>query len=81
MYLFATVRGPLASGASALDEFRGLFESRVYRRRVAPELDTVVQEIMLLARRDEDVRAAFDSMLRTWRAIVEATIARALRDG
>jgi AcrR family transcriptional regulator len=80
-YLFATVRAPLPPGATALDQFQHLFESQVYRRHNAPELDIVVAEIMLLARRDENVRAAFDAMLATWRVIVEAIVGRCVRDG
>jgi AcrR family transcriptional regulator len=80
-YLFAMVRAPLPPGATSLHEFQHLFESQEYRRQNAPELDIVVSEIMLLARRDETVRSAIDAMLATWRVVVEAIVARCIRDG
>jgi AcrR family transcriptional regulator len=79
--LFRTIRAPLAPGASALEELRHQFTTQVYRRRVEPALEVVVQEMMLRARRDEKVRARLELMLLGWNAYVESVIARGVRDG
>jgi AcrR family transcriptional regulator len=79
--LFRTIRAPLAPGASALEELQHQFTTQVYRRRVEPALEVVVQEMMLRARRDEKVRARLELMLLGWNAYVESVIARGVRDG
>jgi AcrR family transcriptional regulator len=79
--LFRTIRAPLAPGASALEELRHQFTTQVYRRRVEPALEVVVQEMMLRARRDEKVRGRLELMLLGWNAYVESVIARGVRDG
>jgi AcrR family transcriptional regulator len=79
--LFRTLRAPLAPGASALEELRHSFVTQMYRRRVEPSLELVVQEMMLRARRDEKVRARLELMLLGWNAYVESVIARGVRDG
>ena len=79
--LFRTLRAPLAPGASALEELRHSFVTQMYRRRVEPSLELVVQEMMLRARRDEKVRARLELMLLGWNGYVESVIARGVRDG
>lgn len=79
--LFRTLRAPLAPGASALDELRHSFVTQMYRRRVEPSLELVVQEMMLRARRDEKVRARLELMLLGWNGYVESVIARGVREG
>jgi AcrR family transcriptional regulator len=79
--LFRTIRAPLTPGASALEELRHHFTTQVYRRRVEPALEVVVQEMMLRARRDEKVRARLELMLLGWNGYVESVIARGVRDG
>jgi AcrR family transcriptional regulator len=79
--LFRTIRAPLAPGASALEELRHQFTTQIYRRRVEPALEVVVQEMMLRARRDEKVRARLELMLLGWNGYVESVIARGVRDG
>jgi len=79
--LFRTLRAPLPSNATALEELRHAFVTQAYRRRVEPWLDLVVQEMMLRARRDEKVRARLELMLLGWNGYVEAVIARGVRDG
>ena len=80
-HLFQTIRAPARVGATPLEELRQLLESQTYRQRVAPELGIVIHETMLRARRDESVRAAFDSTLRMWRIAVEELVARCIREG
>jgi AcrR family transcriptional regulator len=79
--LFRTVRAPLAPDASALEELRHQFTTQIYRRRVEPALELVVQEMMLRARRDEKVRARLELMLLGWNGYIESVIARGIRDG
>jgi AcrR family transcriptional regulator len=79
--LFRTVRAPLAEGATALEELRHLFATQLYRRRLYPGLEVVVQEMMLRARRDEKVRARLELMLLGWNGYVESVIARGVREG
>lgn len=79
--LFQTVREPLAEGATALEELRHLFATQLYRRRLHPALEIVVQEMMLRARRDEKVRARLELMLLGWNGYVESVIARGMREG
>ena len=79
--LFRTIRAPLPPGASALEELRHQFTTQIYRRRVEPALEVVVQEMMLRARRDEKVRARLELMLLGWNGYVESVIARGVRDG
>ncbi|HYP89792.1 MAG TPA: TetR/AcrR family transcriptional regulator [Polyangiaceae bacterium] len=79
--LFRTVRAPLAEHPSALDELRHLFTTQLYRRRLHPELEIVVQEMLLRARRDERVRSRVELMLHGWNGHVEGIIARGVRDG
>lgn len=79
--LFRTIRPPLAEDASALEELRHLFETQLYRRRVEPALEVVVQEMLLRSRRDEKVRAQVERLLLGWNQYVEAIIARGVRDG
>jgi AcrR family transcriptional regulator len=79
--LFRTLRAPLPEGATALEELRHAFVTQIYRRRVEPSLELVVQEMMLRARRDEKVRARLELMLLGWNGYVEAVIARGVRDG
>jgi len=79
--LFRTLRAPLTPGASALEELRHAFVTHMYRRRVEPSLELVVQEMMLRARRDEKVRARLELMLLGWNGYVESVIARGVRDG
>lgn len=80
-HLFQTVRAPLRAGATSLDELRHMLETPTYRRRVVPELEIVVNETMLHARRNEALRATFDAMLDDWRFGVEQIVARCVRDG
>jgi AcrR family transcriptional regulator len=79
--LFRTIRAPLPDGASAFDELRHLFVTQLYRRRVEPKLEVVVQEMMLRSRRDEKVRARLELMLLGWNGYVESIIARGVREG
>jgi AcrR family transcriptional regulator len=79
--LFRTLRAPLTPGASALEELRHSFVTQMYRRRVEPSLELVVQEMMLRARRDEKVRARLELMLLGWNGYVESVIARGVREG
>jgi AcrR family transcriptional regulator len=79
--LFRTIRAPLAPNATALEELRHQFTTQLYRRRVEPALEVVVQEMMLRARRDEKVRARLEIMLLGWNGYVESVIARGVRDG
>jgi AcrR family transcriptional regulator len=79
--LFRSIRLPLAEGASAFDELRHLFATQLYRRRVEPRLEVVVQEMMLRSRRDEKVRARLELMLVGWNGYVESIVARGVRDG
>lgn len=79
--LFRTIRAPLPEGASAADELRHLFATQLYRRRVEPRLEVVVQEMMLRSRRDEKVRARLELMLLGWSGYVEGIIARGVREG
>jgi AcrR family transcriptional regulator len=79
--LFRTLRAPLAEGASPLEELRHLFKTQLYRRRVEPALETVVQEMLLRSRRDDDVRAQVERLLLGWNQYVEAIIARGVREG
>lgn len=79
--LFRTLRAPLPEGASALEELRHAFVTQMYRRRVEPSLELVVQEMMLRARRDEKVRARLELMLLGWNGYVESVIARGVREG
>ncbi len=77
---FKTMHSPLPHGATPLDELRQLFGGHAQRRRGDSQIDIVMQEIMLRSRRDPEVRAAFDAMLSTWRAIVGDIVARCVRD-
>lgn len=79
--LFRTIRAPLAPGASALQELRHQITTQVYRRRVEPALEVVVQEMMLRSRRDEKVRARLELMLLGWNGYIESVIARGVREG
>jgi AcrR family transcriptional regulator len=79
--LFSTVRAPLLVGATPLDEFLHLFETQGYRKRKVPELEIVVQELMLRARRDEQIRGEFDVIFSTWHAVVEEIVLRCIREG
>jgi AcrR family transcriptional regulator len=79
--LFRTIRAPLAPGASALEELRHQFTTQLYRRRVEPALELVVQEMMLRARRDEKVRARLELMLLGWNGYVQSVIARGIKEG
>lgn len=79
--LFQSVRAPLADDAGALEQLRHLFATQLYRRRVEPRLERVVQEMMLRARRDEKVRARLEAMLVGWNGYVESIVARGVREG
>ena len=79
--LFRTVRAPLAPGSTALQELRHAFVTQVYRRRVEPWLELVVQEMMMRARRDEKVRARLEQMLLGWNHYVESVISRGIAEG
>ena len=78
--LFRTVRAPLRAGASSLDALRSLFESQAHRRRAQPELEIVLNELLVRARRDADVRAAVEEMLVTFRDIAEQLVSRCIAD-
>lgn len=80
-HLFQTLRVPLRAGATALDELRSMLESPAHRRRMAPELEIVVNETMLHARRDDGLRATFDATLNYWRLGVEQIVERCKREG
>ena len=66
---------------TALQELHHLFANQVYRRRAEPLLEIVVQKMMLRGRRDEKVGARLEVMLLAWNGIVEAVIARGIREG
>jgi AcrR family transcriptional regulator len=78
MQLFKSLHAPLPPGATPLDELRHLLTGQARRRRVESRVDIVMHELMLRSRRDPQVRRAFDSLLQTWRAVVEGIVARCL---
>jgi AcrR family transcriptional regulator len=79
--LFRTVRAPLPPGATALQELRHAFVTQLHRRRVEPWLESVVQEMMMRAQRDEKVRARLEQMLLGWNHYVESVISRGIAEG
>jgi AcrR family transcriptional regulator len=78
--LFKSLHAPLPPGATPLDELRHLITGQSRRRRVESRVDVVMHELMLRSRRDPQVRRAFESLMQTWRAVVEAIVARCLRE-
>jgi AcrR family transcriptional regulator len=80
-HLFMTVRAPLPPNHTSLDELRGMFESHAYRQRAVPQLGVVVQEIMLRARRDEQIAAAIAAGQSAWHTIVEDILTRCREEG
>lgn len=81
MELFRNVRPPLPPAATALEELQQMFAVRDYRRRVEPELDRVVLEMMIRGQRDQKVRARLEVLLLGWNGYVESLLARGMRDG
>jgi len=80
MQLFKSLHAPLPPGATPLDELRHLIAGQARDRRAESRVDVVMHELMLRSRRDPQVRTAFESLMRIWRAVVEAIVARCVRD-
>lgn len=78
---FAARRAQHLRARSPVDELQQLFKSHAARKQSASDLDVVMHEIMLRARRDEDVRLAFGSLLLGWRSAVEDIVSRGVKAG
>jgi AcrR family transcriptional regulator len=79
--LFRTVREALPATATPLQELRHVFATQIYRRRVEPKLEVVMQEMMLRARRDEKVRVRLEQMLLNWNGYIQDMLERGIERG
>jgi TetR/AcrR family transcriptional regulator, regulator of cefoperazone and chloramphenicol sensitivity len=80
---FATLHAPAppTTGRWALDHLRQEFVDMRFYREKHPQLRTVVEELMLRAKRDPAVELAMGTMMRSWRSWVEMIVRTGLEEG
>jgi TetR/AcrR family transcriptional regulator, regulator of cefoperazone and chloramphenicol sensitivity len=81
--IFASLHAPrpASTGRPALDHLRQEFiDARFYHEHY-PELEVVLQELSLRAKRDPAVRSALASLISSWRSWVESFVTAGVADG
>ena len=80
---FATLHAPAGptTGRWALDHLRQEFVDMRFYREKHPQLRTVVEELMLRAKRDPAVELAMATMMQSWRGWVEMMVRTGLEEG
>lgn len=79
--LFKTLHPALPDDATPRERLVAMFEIPLYRRKKAPELEIVVNETMLHARRNTALRKTFDRMIDEWRDGVEHVVRACIETG
>jgi AcrR family transcriptional regulator len=72
---------PMASGEAAYADLRSHLANAWARFQTNPDLAAVLQELMLLARRDDEVRLALADVLQHWHGVVTALVRRGVDNG